>query len=83
MNIKIIKNESEYIESLKRFEEIFFAKSGTIESEEADLLALVIKKYEQENYKLEEPDPIEYIKYRMEKMGLEQKDGSSMIFVEN
>jgi len=74
MEVKIIRNEIEYEESLKRFHELFFAKKGTPEGDEAELLALVIEKYESENYELEEPDPIEYIKYKMEKMGLKPKD---------
>ncbi len=74
MNVKIIKNEEEYQAALKKFHGLFFAKSGTVESDEADLLALVIEKYESENYEIEEPDPIEYIKYKMEKMGLKPKD---------
>jgi len=79
MTIKIIRNQEEYNEALQRFQELFFAKKGTPESDEADLLALVIEKYESENYQLADPDPIEYIKYRMEKMGLKPKDLVPMI----
>ena len=74
MNVRIIRNEEEYYEYLKRFHSLFHAKKGTQDSDEADLLALVIEKYESENYEIEEPDPIEYIKYKMEKMGLKPKD---------
>lgn len=74
MNVKIIRTEEEYIEALKSFQSIFLASKGTQESDVADLLALVIEKYESEHYKLEEPDPIEYIKYKMEKMGYKPKD---------
>ena len=74
MNVKIIKSEVEYSDSLKRFHELFHAKKGTPESDEADLLALVIEKYETENYELADPDPIEYIKYKMEKLGMKPKD---------
>lgn len=74
MKVKIISNDAEYKEALKRFHSLFLAKQGTQESDEADLLALVIEKYESENYEIEDPDPIEYIKYKMEKMGLKPKD---------
>ncbi|WP_229253685.1 type II toxin-antitoxin system HigA family antitoxin [Dyadobacter sp. NIV53] len=36
--------------------------------------ALIVNKYEEENYPVEEPDPIEYIKIRMEEMGLKATD---------
>lgn len=74
MEVKIIRNDAEYKDALKRFHDLFLAKKGTQESDESDLLALVIEKYESENYEIEEPDPIEYIKYKMEKMGLKPKD---------
>lgn len=74
MEVKVIKSEIEYEEALKRFHYLFLAKKGTQESDEADLLALVIEKYERENHEIEEPDPIDYIKYKMEKLGLKPKD---------
>jgi len=49
----------------------FHAKEGTSESEELDLLALVLEKYEEEHYPIEAPDPIEAIRFMMEQMGLD------------
>lgn len=74
MNWKVIKTEEEYDKAMKRFEEVFDAKKGTHESEEADLLALLIEKYDEEHYPIPPPDPIEAIKFRMEHMNLKQKD---------
>ncbi len=42
MNIKLIKTEADYQKALKRLEEIFDAKIGTPESDEADILGLMI-----------------------------------------
>ncbi|MBN2789228.1 MAG: hypothetical protein JXR69_03485, partial [Candidatus Delongbacteria bacterium] len=39
-----------------------------------DLLALLIKDYEDVHYKIDLPDPVEAIKFRMEQMGLKNKD---------
>ncbi len=58
---------------MERFEELFQAKSGTKESDEADMLALVIKDYEERHYVIEAPDPIEAIKYRMQQQGITNK----------
>jgi HTH-type transcriptional regulator / antitoxin HigA len=74
MNIKPIKSESDYRKALKRLEVIFDAKTGTQESDEADVLGLLIDEYENKHYQIEAPDPIEAIKIRMEEMQLKQID---------
>lgn len=74
MQVEVIKNKKQYEKALQHFEEIFFAKANTKEGKEAQLLALVIKDYEDKNYKIDAPDPVEAIKYRMEQMHLSKKD---------
>jgi HTH-type transcriptional regulator / antitoxin HigA len=74
MDIKPIKTEADYRESLKRLELIFDAAMGTPESDEADVLGLMIDEYERKHYPIEAPDPIEAIKIRMEEMHLKQVD---------
>ncbi len=73
MQIKKIKTKNQYLTTLARFEEIFHAKPGTAESDEADILALVLKDYEEQHYIIDAPDPIEAIKYRMEQQGITNK----------
>ncbi len=74
MNIKPIKTESDYRTALKRLDLVFDAKIGTDESDEADVLGLLIDEFEKKNYLIEAPDPIEAIKIRMEEMQLRQVD---------
>ena len=74
MNIKLIKTEADYRFALKRLEIIFDAAIGTAESDEADILGLMIDEYERKHYSIEAPDPIEAIKIRMEEMQLRQID---------
>jgi HTH-type transcriptional regulator/antitoxin HigA len=74
MNIKPIKSENDYRLTLKRLEEVFDAKIGTPESDEADILGLMVDEYEKKHYPIEAPDPIEAIKIRMEEMQLKQID---------
>ncbi len=74
MNIKPIKTETDYQMALNRLEEIFDAINGTPESDEADILGLLIDEYEKKHYPIEAPDPIEAIKIRMEEMSLKQVD---------
>ncbi len=72
--IKIIKTEEDYQKALKRLEKIFHAREGTIESDEAEILSILIEKYEDEHFPVEAPDPVEAIKFRMEQMGMTKKD---------
>jgi len=74
MNIKPIKKESDYQDALSRLEIIFDAKYNTPESDEADILGLLIDEYEKKHYPIAPPDPIEAIKIRMEEMHLKQTD---------
>lgn len=45
-----LKTEKDYLIALERFEEIFQAKQGTAESDEADVLSLLIKDYEEQRF---------------------------------
>lgn len=74
MTIKPIKSESDYQQALEKLCEIFDAETGTSESDEADVLALLIDEYEKRCYPIEAPDPIEAIKIRMEELDLKQVD---------
>ena len=83
MEIKLIKTEQEYQVALAKLEEVFDAPKGTLESDYADLLALIVDDYEKKNYPIEAPDPIEAIKIRMEEMHLKQKDIAASIGGQN
>lgn len=79
MDIKAIKTEEDYSKALKRLEEIFHAPSNTKEGDEAEVLSILIEKYEDEHYPIEAPDPIEAIKFRMEQMEMSKKDLAKII----
>ncbi|NJN42849.1 MAG: helix-turn-helix domain-containing protein [Flammeovirgaceae bacterium] len=74
MKFKILKTKRDYQTALERFEEIFQAKQGSIESDEADVLSLLIKEYEEKHHEIGAPNPLEAIKYRMEQQGLTNRD---------
>ncbi len=74
MELKPIKTEIDYREALIRLEEIFDAKLGAPESDELEILGLMIDDFENKHYPIEAPDPIEAIKIRMEEMHLKQID---------
>ena len=74
MELKPIKTEIDYRAALKRLEEIFDAKVDTPESDELEILGLMVDDYENKHFPIEAPDPIEAIKIRMEEMHLKQVD---------
>ncbi|MBL0293796.1 MAG: transcriptional regulator [Saprospiraceae bacterium] len=74
MDIKPIRSASDYKSSLERLALIFDSEIGTPESDEADILGLMIDEYEKKHYPIDAPDPIEAIKIRMEEMQLKQLD---------
>jgi HTH-type transcriptional regulator/antitoxin HigA len=79
MQLKIIRTKKDYQQAMERFEKILQAKSGTKESEEADVLALLIKNYEDKMYIIQAPDPLEAIRYRMEQQGLSNNDLANIL----
>jgi len=74
MKLRILKTKKDYLAALSRFEEVFQAKAGSTNGDEADVLALLIREYEDRHYVIAVPDPIEAIKYRMEQRGLTRQD---------
>ena len=79
MNIKVIKTEKDYNLALKRLEAIFDASANTPDGDEAEILGILIEKYEDEFYPIEAPDPIEAIKFRMEQMNMDNQDLAAII----
>lgn len=79
MNIKAIKTEKDYNQALERLEKIFHAEIDSPDGDEAEVLSILIEKYEDEHYPIEMPDPIEAIKFRMEQMGMKQKDLAEIV----
>jgi HTH-type transcriptional regulator / antitoxin HigA len=74
MNIKPIKTDLDYRYALKRLDVIFDSPVGSPESDEADILGLLVDEYEKKHYPIETPDPIEAIKIRMVELQLKQID---------
>lgn len=52
MNEKVIKTEEEYQKALKQLEKIFGAPINTPEGDEAEILSILIEKYEDEHYSI-------------------------------
>jgi len=79
MKIKLIKTQKDHQLALKRVEALWQAMPDTPAGDELEVLVTLIEKYETERYPIMAPDPIEAIKFRMEQLGLKQKDVAKII----
>jgi len=71
---RLIETDKDYEKTLSRIEGLLDAKPGTSEIDELELLTALVEMYEEQNYPISHPDPIEAIKFRMDQLGLRQKD---------
>jgi HTH-type transcriptional regulator/antitoxin HigA len=81
MHLAPIRTEADYEKVLERIDVLMELEPeiGSAEGDELEILALLVEKYEEQHWQIAAPDPIEAIKYRMEEMGLKQKDLVSII----
>ena len=76
MELKIIKNKKQYEQYLDWVDLQFNnkVKSNTPQGEKLQVALLLIKQYEDANYPIPLPDPIDAIKFKMDELGLKNKD---------
>ena len=75
MNWTIISNENEHKRALERLEEIFDSNPQDSTFKEAELLSMLIEKYENEiEEPFSDPDPIEVLKSKLNQYDLKSKD---------
>jgi len=74
MEIRPIKTEQDYQESIHRIDELWGSKRDTPEGDELDLLCTLVESYEMSHYPIAPPDPIDAILFRMEQMGMTKTD---------
>ncbi|MER8485455.1 helix-turn-helix domain-containing protein [Mesorhizobium sp. M1322] len=73
-DLKPVRSEADYEAALAEVERLWGAKSGTPKGDRLDVLATLIEVYEEKHHRMDPPDPIEAIKFRMEQQGLSRKD---------
>jgi HTH-type transcriptional regulator/antitoxin HigA len=74
MKPKIIKKEREHKAALARIDQLMDARPGTPQADELELLAALVEIYEEEAFPIDEPDPVDAIRFRMEQQGLKSRD---------
>jgi len=79
MTIKPIKTKKDYQEALTRLETLFDAKKGSPKGDELEILGMLVDNYENGNFPVGFPDPVEAIKFRMEQLGYTQTDLANVV----
>ena len=76
MELKIIKTKKQYEQYLNWVDVQFDkkVKADTLQGEKLQVALLLIKQYEDANYPIPLPDPIDAIKIKMDELGLKNKD---------
>ncbi|MBX0334847.1 DUF2384 domain-containing protein [Pontibacter sp. HSC-14F20] len=74
MEIKLIRNEDDYQDALRQIKALWNAVPGTPDADKLEIFSMLASRYEEEHYPIDGPDPVEYIKIRMEELGLRQED---------
>jgi len=76
MELKIIKNKKQYDQCLDWVDEMFDKKikTNTPKGDKLQVALLLIKQYEDVNYPIPLPNPIDAIKVKMDELGLKNKD---------
>jgi HTH-type transcriptional regulator/antitoxin HigA len=74
MNIQPLHSKENYQEALARIDEIFDAEPNTPKGDELEILGVLVDEYEENHFSIEAPSPIEAIKFRMDQLGMAQKD---------
>ena len=74
--LKPIKTEDQYEKALARVYELMQTDINvdSAESDELEVLSILVKEYETEHYPIPAPNPLEAIKFRMEQMDMSEKE---------
>ncbi|HKU77603.1 MAG TPA: hypothetical protein VJR02_27065 [Pyrinomonadaceae bacterium] len=74
MQIKPIKNERDYRNTLKEIDSLMDARSNTAEGDRLDVLVTLVEAWEEKHWPIDLPDPVEAILFAMEHRGLSRRD---------
>jgi HTH-type transcriptional regulator/antitoxin HigA len=79
--LKPIKNNAQYEDALARVYELMQKelKPESKESDELEVLSILVKEYESEHYPVPSPSPLEAIKFRLEQLGMSEAELSHIL----
>jgi HTH-type transcriptional regulator/antitoxin HigA len=79
--IKPIKSDEQYDDALARIYLLLQKdlKPGSKQSDELEVLSILVKEYESVHYPVPKPNPLEAIKFRIEQMGISESQLASIL----
>lgn len=79
--LKPIKNNKQYQEALTRIYTLMqqTIKIGSKDSDELEVLSILVKEYENKYFPIPKPKPLEAIKFRLEQMGMSESELSAIL----
>ena len=69
-----VRTDEEHAEALREIEDLMDARADTPEGDRLDLLVTLVELYEARRWLVDDPDPIEAVRFMMEQKGLEHCD---------
>ncbi|MBV8964107.1 MAG: XRE family transcriptional regulator [Hyphomicrobiales bacterium] len=81
MNVKPLHNEQDYEWAISEVTRYFESqpRPGTEEGDRFEVLATLIKEYEDEHFEIPKGDPVDILKFAIESMGRSQADLAKLI----
>jgi len=73
LQLKPIKTDADHKAALLEIERLWGAQEGTADGDRLEILATLVEAYEEANFPMDLPDPIEAIKFRLEQQGEDKK----------
>ena len=79
--LKPIKNKRQYEDALVRVYDLMQKniRAESKDSDELEILSILIKEYELQHYPVPNPSPLEAIKFRLEQMGMSEVELSHIL----
>jgi HTH-type transcriptional regulator/antitoxin HigA len=73
--LKPIKTEDQYNEAIARVYDLMQEdiRENSDESDELEVLSILVENYESERYPLPSPNPLDAIRFRLDQMGMSEK----------
>lgn len=72
--VRPIRNEADYQAHLARIASLMDAPYGSEDADELDVLATLVDRYEEQQFPIAAPTPVEAIRFRMEQMNLSPRE---------
>lgn len=81
MHIHILRDEADYQAALQAYEAFFDDEPapGSEAGDRFELLGLLLAKYEEDHFPMSDSDPVEAIRFAMERQGLGQSDLAELL----